>query len=227
MTDRDLVLQRIRTALSDVPPEEQTADVEVPRGYHGAAPAGPELLVELFAERAADYRAGVVRVRPEDAATAVARLLAERGVRSLVVPPGFPEELLAGTAGVAERLTDHPTGPDASGTDAKGLTKAQLDAADAVITTAALAIAPTGTVVLDAGPGQGRRVLSLLPDLHVCLIRADQIAADVPSALRRLDPSRPLTFISGPSATSDIENTRVEGVHGPRTLELILVDPDA
>jgi L-lactate dehydrogenase complex protein LldG len=99
-----------------------------------------------------------------------------------------------------------------------------LDAADGVITTACLAIADTGTVVLDAGPGQGRRALTLLPDYHLCVLDAAQIVADVPAAFRQLDPARPLTMISGPSATSDIENDRVEGVHGPRTIDIVIID---
>jgi L-lactate dehydrogenase complex protein LldG len=100
---------------------------------------------------------------------------------------------------------------------------ADLDAADGVVTGAALAIALTGTIVLDTGPGQGRRALSLLPDLHVCVVEAGQIAANVPAAIERLAPGRPQTWISGPSATSDIELNRVEGVHGPRSLHIIVV----
>jgi L-lactate utilization protein LutC len=127
-----------------------------------------------------------------------------------VVPPGLPEDLV-------------PEGPWSRLADVPALTVGQLDAADAVITTVAVAIAVTGTVTLDHGQGQGRRVLTLLPDQHICVVREDQIVPDVPEALRLLDPYRPLTLISGPSATSDIELDRVEGVHGPRTLDIVVV----
>ncbi|MFI5534042.1 lactate utilization protein C [Kitasatospora sp. NPDC051853] len=206
MNSRTLVLDRIRAALADVPATERPEDVPVPREYRHSHADGD--LVELFAERVADYRATVLRCSPAEAAATIRRTLAGHGHTRLVVPPGFPGEI-------------HP-GPDTGPEPEPGV--AELEAADAVVTTAAAAIALTGTIVLDAGPGQGRRVLSLLPDHHLCVVRASQILADLPEALSALDPTRPLTFISGPSATSDIELDRVEGVHGPRVLEVLIVD---
>ena len=210
MTARDTVLARIRAALADVPDGERPEAVPVPRDYTRDH-AGSDV-VGLFVERVADYRATVVRTTAEGAADAIAEALAARQVTSVVVPPGFPEQLL-------------PQGPWRRIDDSGPLGVEELDAADAVLTTAAAGIALTGTIVLDAGPGQGRRVLTLLPDYHLCVIREDQISGDVPEALTLLDPARPLTFISGPSATSDIELDRVEGVHGPRTLDVIVIRP--
>jgi len=208
MNSRQSVLDRIRQALADVPAEEAPEDVEVPSEYLRSH-AGPDV-VGLFAERVADYQARVTRVAAADAPDIIAAALAERGVTDLVVPAGFPQELL-------------PTGPWTLLRDEPPLGPQALDAASAVLTTAALGIAVTGTVVLDTGPGQGRRALSLLPDYHLCVLREDQIVGDVPDALARLDPAKPLTFVSGPSATSDIELDRVEGVHGPRTLEVLVI----
>ncbi|MEZ0108451.1 L-lactate dehydrogenase complex protein LldG [Catenulispora sp. EB89] len=205
---KDAILARIRSALGDVPRGEQSEDVEVTRAYVDSHATGD--VVDLFVERVEDYRATVTRVGESDAPAAIARILGEHGVENLVVPPGLPEELLAAYQG--SRLSDDPP-----------LTPAELDASDGVITLAAQGIALTGTIVLDAGPGQGRRALSLVPDLHLCVVRASQVAADVPLAVRTLVPARPTTFISGPSATSDIELDRVEGVHGPRTLAVVLI----
>jgi L-lactate dehydrogenase complex protein LldG len=164
-------------------------------------------VVGLFVERVEDYRAVVVRCAPDEVADRVREGLAD--ATRVVVPDGFPDAWLPG--GV-EQIADDPP-----------LTAYDLDEIDAVVTTAALGIAVTGTIVLDHGPGQGRRALSLVPDRHVCVVTADQVVTDVPDAVRRLDPLRPLTWISGPSATSDIELDRVEGVHGPRNLHVIVV----
>ena len=158
-------------------------------------------MVALFAERVADYRAVVERCTKRQLP---ARLKAALPEGRVVVPAGLSV-----------------TVPDAVVDD--GLSAAELDACAAVVTDATVGIAETGTIVLDHGPGQGRRAITLVPDVHVCIVRADQVVADVPDAMPRLDPTKPLTWISGPSATSDIELDRVEGVHGPRTLHVLLV----
>ena len=201
---RDEILARIRDALADGPPA-----VPVPREYRQTMPTGLDV-VELFAERVADYRATVHRTTARDLPSAIASVLAARGIRRLVVPDGLPVGWLEASA--AEPLRDDPP-----------LTVHTLDEADGVLTGCALAIAETGTIVLDGGPAQGRRALSLLPDRHLCVVHAQQIVGDVPEAIARLEPTRPMTWISGPSATSDIELERVEGVHGPRVLDVVIV----
>jgi len=192
------------------------------RSHHD--PASTDV-VALFAERAADYRAVVERVPAGGVPAALARAIAttpagavaagaapaDAASRSILVPDGVPAQWLDGLAEQARLVRDEPP-----------LSPAELDRVDGVITGCAVAIAETGTIVLDHGPGQGRRALTLVPDFHLVVVRADQVAADLAEALERLDPSRPLTFISGPSATSDIELIRVEGVHGPRTLHVIV-----
>jgi L-lactate dehydrogenase complex protein LldG len=204
---RDDVLARVRDALRDGP-----ASVAVPRAYETSLPAGTDL-VELFAERVADYRASVLWATDAGLADTIAAALEAQGARRVAAPPGLPDGWLsAASAASVEPVGDDPP-----------LSIATLDRLDGVLTGCAVAIAETGTIVLDSGPAQGRRVLSLLPDYHLCVVEADRIVGTVPEALARLDPNRPLTWISGPSATSDIELQRVEGVHGPRTLDVIIV----
>ncbi|WP_438484497.1 LutC/YkgG family protein [Streptomyces sp. S186] len=212
MSSRDVVLARVRRALADVPRGEGPYDPPVPRDYlrvHGSRTT--EETVELLAENLADYRAVVHRCAPGGLPALIGRLLAGRGARTVVVPAGLdPRWLSAAEVTVV---------PDRAGDSAR-----ELDAVDSVVTGCALAIAETGTLVLDAGPDQGRRRITLVPDHHVCVVRVPgQVVGSVPEALPRLSPERPLTWISGPSATSDIELDRVEGVHGPRTLEVVLL----
>ncbi|MFC1418043.1 LutC/YkgG family protein [Streptacidiphilus cavernicola] len=204
---RDQILARIRAAVQDAP-----EPAPVPRDYRDShAPDDPGALADLLAENLADYRALVHRCTEPELPALIARLLARRGSRSLLVPDGLPDAWTA-DCGVPLLRDDPPLGAD------------RLDAVDSVLTGCALAIAETGTVVLDAGPGQGRRALTLVPDHHLCVVRVpEQVVASVPRAVPRLDPTRPQTWISGPSATSDIELDRVEGVHGPRTLEVVLL----
>ena len=211
MTAREEVLARIRAALGDdASGGTAPARDAVPRGYRTRGELDLTVLLDLLAERLRDYGCTVRRATPGEVMTAVAEAVGQRGARRVVVPPGLD-------------LTGLPAGVDAIADD--GLSPAALDTVDGVITGAAVAIAETGTIVLDGAPDQGRRALSLVPDYHVCIVRAEQVVALVPEALARLDPGRPLTWISGPSATSDIELDRVQGVHGPRTLEVILVAP--
>lgn len=212
-TSRDQVLARIRSALRDVPGTETPDSPPIARDYLHAHVAGtPEQLVDLLAENLADYRAHVRRCTETDLPDVIGRLLAEHGSRSVAVPDGLPAAWLSGIGEVTEVY------------DSPDLTAARLDEVDSVLTGSALAIAETGTVVLNGGPGQGRRILTLVPDHHVCIVRVPgQVVASLPVAMSRLDPSMPATWISGPSATSDIELDRVEGVHGPRRLDVVLV----
>ncbi|MFE4517174.1 lactate utilization protein C [Kitasatospora sp. NPDC056783] len=210
---RELILGRIRSALGDA---AAVAEQPLPRDYLTAhVPTDdPAALLDLLHRNLADYRALVHRCHEDELPHRIAGLLLDRGSRTVVVPAGLPTGWLAEAEAAGVELLP----------DDGALNAARLDAVDSVVTACALAVAETGTIVLDAGPGQGRRLLSLVPDHHVCVVRApEQVVASVPLALPRLDPFRPQTWISGPSATSDIELDRVEGVHGPRTLEVLLV----
>lgn len=218
MSSRTAMLARIRAALADVPADERSADpppaaVLPPDAAYRESHVSPDAVLPLLAENLRDYRAVVHEVTPDELPAALAGALARRGCRRVVVPAGTPEAWTAGVRDL-ELLGDTPP-----------LTIDQLASADGTVTGCAVAVAETGTIVLDAGPGQGRRALTLVPDYHLCVVLADDVVASVPQALPRLDARRPLTWISGPSATSDIELDRVEGVHGPRTLEVLLVVP--
>jgi L-lactate dehydrogenase complex protein LldG len=212
---RETILWRVRRATRDVPEGERPEDVAVERGYRHEGDASREEIVERFAERAAEYEATVRRVPSDELPDAIEEALARHGVRRLVVPPYLPKEWIP--EGV-ETLRDAAR---------PRLTNEELDASDGVLTGCALGIAQTGTIVLDSGRAQGRRALTLLPDYHLCVVREDQIVSLVPEAFARLEEAvkgegRAVTFVSGPSATSDIELERVEGVHGPRTLEVLI-----
>lgn len=206
MSARDAVLGRVRDALAGAP-----APPTVPRAYVSAGTSGRDEVVSLFAERVREYRATVVRA--EDARAAVEAALAEQGARRIGVPADLPARLRPEGVELVEDATLSPT---------------QLDGLDGALTTCAAACALTGTIALDGGGGQGRRALTLVPDLHVCVVREEQIVETVPELVRLLEPAaadgRPIVLVSGPSATSDIELERVEGVHGPRRL-VVVVEP--
>ncbi|HYI36176.1 MAG TPA: LUD domain-containing protein [Thermoleophilaceae bacterium] len=210
---RDEILRRVRTATRDVGEGPEAWDPDADAAYDRAPSAGDDP-AGLLAQRVEDFKATVTRVGgEEEVAAAVAAIAGRHGARRLAVARGFepgwrPQEGL--------EFVEEPE-----------LSVEELDAVDGVVTGCALAIAATGTIVLDGGPGQGPRRLTLVPDLHVCVVREDQIVPGVPQAVAALKDAavsgRPLTFVSGPSATSDIELDRVEGVHGPRRLEVVLV----
>jgi L-lactate dehydrogenase complex protein LldG len=213
-TAREEMLRRIRTALSYVPTAERPEQVPVPRGYRRQSATPREAVVARFSERVADYRVTVQQLAAAALPAAIAAACQARGVRRLVVPADLPEPWA-------------PTGVELLPDDGT-LSYEQIETSDGALTGCALGIAETGTIVLDGGAIQGRRVLTLLPDYHLCVIYDDQIVDLVPEGIARLRDGvlherRPITFVSGPSATSDIELSRVEGVHGPRTLHVLVV----
>jgi L-lactate dehydrogenase complex protein LldG len=184
---------------------------EIARNYKREGVLPRDEVVELFEERLRDYDATVTRVGREDVPIAVAKLLEDRHKQRLVLPSGLPAHWLPNGFTF---VVDEEFSPN------------QLDAFDGVLTGATLAIAETGTVVLQGVPGQGRRALSLVPDYHLCLVQVEDVVETVPEAFRRLQGTArlPTTFVSGPSATADIEMTRIKGVHGPRVLDVLLID---
>jgi L-lactate dehydrogenase complex protein LldG len=208
---REAVLARVRAALG---PGPEVA--VVPRDYHNAGALGAQgdpVAVDRFCERVADYRANVRRVGGDELSSALMAACAKREARRIAVPAQAPPWTVDGV----ELVRDDPL-----------LSTRQLDSLDGVLSGCALAIAETGTIVLDGAGASGRRALTLVPDYHMCVVRSDDIVWSVPDGVAALAPvaaeGRPITFISGPSATSDIELDRVEGVHGPRTLDVFVVD---
>jgi L-lactate dehydrogenase complex protein LldG len=198
---RDDVLGRVRAALAPHP----AAASDVPREYRTRSDDG----IDTFIDRLHHYQAQTHRTPAGELDEAVRAILDDRGVRRIAVPEGVPDAWIERL----DPLRDEPP-----------LDAHTLDQADGVITTCTVAIAQSGTIVLDGGPGMGRRILSLVPDYHLCVVRAEQIVGSLPEALEKLEPTRPLTFVSGPSATVDIEMVRVRGVHGPRRLEVIVAE---
>jgi L-lactate dehydrogenase complex protein LldG len=220
---KETILDRIRSRIGTGTDRNARAgdDGEIYRDYRTTGSRSREQVLDRFVERVSDYRATVSRAHPSDLSEAVAAALRSREVRRLVTPTDLPESWLEGAGpGKVEVLRD--------GVGRQAVTYEAVGSCHAVLTGCALAIAETGTVVLDSGPTQGRRALTLLPDFHVCVVFAHQVVETVPEAVRALgegvvERGMPLTLVSGPSATSDIELTRVEGVHGPRNLWVILV----
>lgn len=215
MSAREEILARIRAATADV--TEPDPAVDVPLAWEYGRPLGTADVVGDFVEKVRDYKATVTPTTASALPADIVAALRALGAASVVLPDGLPEEWVQAVsdAGLAVYRDEPP------------LSKAELNAIDAVLTTAVVGMADSGTIALDHGPGMGRRVLSLLPDRHVCVIRAEQIVSDVPEGIARLADAvrarRPITWLSGGSATSDIELSRVEGVHGPRHLAVLLV----
>jgi L-lactate dehydrogenase complex protein LldG len=209
---KQVMLERIRNAIRDVPVTEQIEDVLVNRSYRSST--GHTNLLELTAERIAEYRARVEIVTADQLVSGIQASLERQGIKCLVVPHDLPEDW-------------KPKGVELLEESTMQFEHSDLERADGVLTGCTLAIAETGTLVLDHAQGQGRRALTLIPDFHLCVLLESQIVDNLPAAMKVLEPSilagQPLTFISGPSATSDIELSRVEGVHGPRTLEVLIV----
>ncbi len=213
---KEEILSRIRNALRDVPAHEQIEQMTTERSYRHYSLESHEDIMQLFVSRLEDYSANVHRIHTAEIPACVARLAEKYSLSQLVIPADIPQVWI-------------PAGLKVLRDDQAQLTNEQIGVSNcAVLTACAVAIAQTGTIVLDGGLSQGRRVLSLLPDYAFCIVRKDQVVGLVPEAITHLNDTvtqqhQPITFISGPSATSDIELSRVVGVHGPRHLDILLV----
>jgi L-lactate dehydrogenase complex protein LldG len=208
---RDAILKRIRQSVAQVDEAQRTREwTAIQRAFRRNGTLNSAERIALFSDRLRDYGAGVHESSQAQLRTVISRVLSERGKKTIIVPHAWPEDWMpAGIAAI----------PD------ENLSYAALDKSEGIMTACTAAIALTGTIVLHGGPLEGRRVLTLIPDYHLCVVEADQIVELVPEGIERLRTvdTAPLTFISGPSATADIEMMRVQGVHGPRTLDVVIV----
>jgi L-lactate dehydrogenase complex protein LldG len=204
---REIVLGRIRAALDRKSADAEEAVEE--RSYRRTGIRSRADVYGLFEQRIGDYGGRVFRCSEHQISEQVATILVERGRRVIVVPPGIGKSWLDARI---SWIVD------------EGLSFAQLDGAQGILTAATAGVAESGSIVLQHGPEEGRRALTLLPDYHLCVLFESQIVGTLPDCFDRLraTATRPTTFISGPSATADIEMTRIEGVHGPRSLDVIL-----
>lgn len=214
---KEKILNRIREALGE---NAGFDDQIIPRNFKQTASLGITAKVQLFSERVREYKAEVELIKKDTISRKIREICDKENIHKLVTPDGLDEKWLTEIESFVTLLTDSPQ-----------LSKDELNDSDAVITGCYTGVAQTGTIVLDSGPGQGRRVLTLLPDFHICVIDESQIVEIFPEAIQQLDEvvkssGRPITMISGPSATSDIELDRVEGVHGPRKLHVIVVETE-
>ncbi len=229
MTDslnaRSEILARIRSAIGRKPQAESAQQIreEIPRNYIQTGVLSPAALIDTLIEQLRDYGAGVSRCQPPELRSAIAEVLRQRNKNRIVVPLDIDPAWLPEDSDGCTFITDH------------ALSYQEIDRCDGVLTGCTVAIAETGTLALchktgvreltDERPGQGRRALTLIPDYHLCVVNASDVVETVPEAIRALDPykTQPITLISGPSATADIEMTRIQGVHGPRVLDIVLV----
>lgn len=207
---REVILERIRSAIGATEQSRTHFRVAIPRDYTRAGALEPEACLHLFLDRLRDYDTNVVEASSAEVPQAIAAILQGHGQKKVIVADGLPQEILPADFGF---LPEHEADVE------------DLNNCDGIITICTAGIATTGTIVLTHGPGEGARRLTLLPDRHLCVVRAEQVVETVPEAIDRLAPfaTHPLTFISGPSATADIEMTRIRGVHGPRFLDVVLV----
>jgi len=215
---KTVILKRIQNALGrSTSVESDPGDENLTRDYNQKSTLHAKERIQLFVERVNEYKAEVEEISASSISNKISDLCDKSGIKTLIVPAGLNEHWFTEISPDIKLLNDDPP-----------LTKEELNNSDAVLTSCFLGVAQTGTIILDAGPGQGRRALTLLPDYHICVINASQIVGIFPEAVKKLDETvkitgRPITMISGPSATSDIELNRVEGVHGPRKLHVFLV----